>query len=130
MRIRDLGAAWAAIVPVVAAGMVAASSATAAAAGSCTTWNGDQPAIAGTDSLVWSVAVVSSCDVWTAGQVFTSSGLVTRTLIEHWTGGSWAAVPSPSPGYSASLSAISAVSGTDIWAVGSTNPTPVPRCRR
>src|SRR5205085_8775844 len=42
-----------------------------------------------------------------------------RTLIEHWDGNQWSIVPSPnnSPSHN-QLSAITAISPTDVWAVG------------
>ncbi len=125
MRVRTLIVNVMAAAPLLLAGLIAAPAQVATADTGCPTWNGNQPT--GQDptlSLLFSVDVVSPCDVWAVGETFVSgSSLVSRTLVEHWTGGSWAVVPSPSPGYSASLSEISAVSSTDIWAVGSTNPS-------
>ena len=64
------------------------------------------------------VAAVSAHDVWavcTSGSQ-TSSG---QTLIEHWNGTNWQIVQSPNPSsrYN-TLSGVTAVSATNVWAVG------------
>jgi hypothetical protein len=41
-----------------------------------------------------------------------------QTLIVHWDGAAWTQVPSPDPGTESTLRAVSAVSPSDIWAVG------------
>ena len=41
-----------------------------------------------------------------------------RTLALQWTGIRWAQAPTPSPGFSACLNAVTAVSPSDVWAVG------------
>jgi hypothetical protein len=64
------------------------------------------------------VASLSPSDAWAVGN-FNYVFSVLGTLIEHWDGTKWSIVPSPlssQPG--AALSAITAVSATDIWAVG------------
>lgn len=67
------------------------------------------------------VSELSSNDVWAVGFFSNLGGngnLI--TLIEHWDGSSWSQVPSPSPGtLGASLEAVTAVTPTDAWAVGS-----------
>jgi hypothetical protein len=40
------------------------------------------------------------------------------TLALRWNGSRWARVPTPSPGASATLNAVTAVSSSDVWAVG------------
>ncbi|HLI06902.1 MAG TPA: hypothetical protein VKV40_10070 [Ktedonobacteraceae bacterium] len=64
------------------------------------------------------VAVVSSNDVWAVGNSGDQrSGQV--TLIEQWNGTNWQVVSSPDPGsIDNTLYAVSAVSASDIWAVG------------
>jgi len=64
------------------------------------------------------VAAVSATDAWAVG---TSGSQMShgQTLIEHWDGAHWQIVKSPNPGsiYN-SLYAVTAVSVTNVWAVG------------
>ena len=67
-----------------------------------------------------SIAADASGHVWAVGQDL-NAGL---PLIEQWTGTSWMIVSSPPPptigsGERSSLSGVTAVSGTSVWAVGS-----------
>ena len=87
------------------------------------------------DAGLSAVAAVSANDVWAVGSItydhgtYASSG-PTYALIEHWNGSSWSIVPNPralstdSANASESLSAVSAVSADDVWAVGSYMPNP------
>src|SRR5215472_14959301 len=64
---------------------------------------------------------VGPTNVWAAGsQILTAGG--TRTLIENFTGTSWAAVPTPNPftgpGADDELNAVGGTSASDLWAVG------------
>lgn len=78
------------------------------------------------------VAVVSANDVWAVGFSPHPTGTplyIRQTLLEHWNGSSWSVVPSPNPTGKTwvVLNGISAVSGTDIWAVGhSGDPSSIP----
>ncbi len=64
------------------------------------------------------VEAVSSNNVWAVGVNGCAIG-AKRTLIERWDGGQWSVVASPNPDYDENeLRAVSAVSATDIWAVG------------
>ncbi len=69
------------------------------------------------------VAALSPDNTWAVGFHQNYKGLYERpekTLIEHWDGSRWKVVTSPSPGsFYNSLSAVTAVSPTNIWAVGS-----------
>jgi hypothetical protein len=57
-------------------------------------------------------------DVWAVGED-NSSSTPLATLILHWTGTKWAQISSPNPGASGNqLTAVSADSATDAWAVG------------
>lgn len=89
-------------------------------AASCQPSDGTQPPSNSMDGLR-AVAVVSACDVWAVGN--RQSGTSIQTLIEHWTGGkTWTVVPSPNPDGPAGIAelrSVSAVSASDIWAVGS-----------
>jgi hypothetical protein len=72
------------------------------------------------------VAAVSANNVWAVGQYQDSLGN-TLTLIEHWNGVSWSIVPSPNVhGATASsiLLSMTAITATDIWAVGFAQATP------
>ncbi len=75
--------------------------------------------------FLYDVGAISASDVWTVGT--SSAGdefSPEETLTQHWDGSSWLTVPSPDrPNRSNSLTGLSAVSGTDVWAVGATYPT-------
>jgi hypothetical protein len=103
-----------------------ASSASASATPCVPTWklsralvpSGDSPA----DTDLAGVAAVSSTDVWAVGST-SPTGQAQQALVEHWDGGSWSIVPAPNPADAASLggvqlTAVSALSVNDIWAVG------------
>ncbi len=65
------------------------------------------------------VTAVSASDVWAVGYYANSNSSVTQTLVEHWNGTSWSVVTSPSPASSNNeLFSVSAVSASDVWAVG------------
>ena len=65
--------------------------------------------------------VVGPANVWAVGS-FTLAAGGTRTLIEHFTGTSWAVVPSPNPftgpGADDELNAVGGTSASDLWAAG------------
>jgi hypothetical protein len=66
------------------------------------------------------VAAVSGTDVWAVGHTCYTM----KTLAEHWNGSAWSIVPSPSfatggDGIQNTLNGVAAVSGTNVWAVGS-----------
>jgi hypothetical protein len=70
------------------------------------------------DNVLAGVSALSSNDVWAAG-FYTDTGGVTQTLIEHWNGSTWTISASPDVGASDNfLEAVSARTGSDIWAVG------------
>ena len=71
---------------------------------------------------LYDVADLGPANAWAVGQ-----GKDARPLAEHWDGTAWSVVPVPVPAVpsgtgfaNAVLSKISAVSPTDIWAVGTT----------
>jgi hypothetical protein len=67
---------------------------------------------------VSAVEAVAANDVWAVGQAPGAGGAY-QPLAMHWDGGQWSVVPTPSMSADMSLlTAVSAVSGTDIWAVG------------
>jgi hypothetical protein len=69
------------------------------------------------------VAAVGPDDVWAVGQTIPSSGgeYDVRPLLLHWDGTAWSRVVAPTDG-SASLSAVTAIPGGGLWAVGSQGP--------
>jgi hypothetical protein len=66
------------------------------------------------------VAALSPTNAWAVGHAYSSDASNQTTLVLNWDGADWSIVPSPSPGTAGQneLFAISAVSPTDIWAVG------------
>jgi hypothetical protein len=69
----------------------------------------------------FAITAVSVADIWAVGSVSNAHTDVARTLAAHWDGRRWRVVPSPNaPGRANALSAVAAVSATDIWAVGNT----------
>jgi hypothetical protein len=74
------------------------------------------------------LTVLSSTDVWAFGEYYADVplggdeggvGQIQQNLIEHWDGSAWSGVPSPNvPPTVNGLFGGSAVSPTDIWAVG------------
>jgi hypothetical protein len=81
-------------------------------------WNGTRWSIVPSPtsaSNLTSVAVISSSDVWVTGE----AGL--QPIFEHWNGKTWSAFSGPpvSAAYVA-VTGITAVSSTDVWAVGTT----------
>ena len=106
----------------VAAGILPALAAGQASAGTCVSWSGVQPPSPSTHRNTLSgVAALSPCNAWTVG--FTSDGTSGQSLIEHWNGSGWQVVPSPVPAGStgSELTAVHAVSPSNIWAVGEFN---------
>lgn len=76
------------------------------------------PAGANEISQLTGVSAVSGTDAWAVGY-YGTFGLETVAL--HWDGTSWTEVATPDPGYpssSSTLYAVSALSATDAWAVG------------
>jgi hypothetical protein len=84
------------------------------------------------DSELIAVAGASSTDIWAAGFTTTmhvvslgagkeGSRDITRTLIEHWDGIRWGIVSSPTVGTFSLLRGVTAISPSDVWAVGDDN---------
>lgn len=71
-------------------------------------------------NILRDVAVLNVTDAWAVGYHVDDFGVYDEALIEHWDGSSWSVVPSPwvVGADSSYLNSISAVSATDIWAVG------------
>lgn len=73
--------------------------------------------------LLTGVTALSARDIWATGASCptqcTAVPSPSRTLILHWDGVRWSRVPSPDPDRQDALTAVTAVSPTDAWAVGS-----------
>jgi hypothetical protein len=89
-------------------------------------WNGSSwsvvssPNVGADDNSLGAVTAVSANDVWAVGWYRTSGGQV-QTLTEHWNGGQWSVVSSPTGGQGTGvLSAVGATAGNEVWAVGLT----------
>lgn len=104
-------------------------------------WNGSKwsvvasPTIQANASVLSSVTVLSSTNVWAVGQAGTPAGVLSngatssasnaagKTLTEHWNGSKWSVVASPNPGtFNNGLNGVARVPGsTQLWAVGAYN---------
>ncbi len=87
-------------------------------------WNGSSWQIvsspnANTYNALYGVAAISAQNVWAVGFSGTINS-ANQTLIEHWDGTAWSVIPSPNHTMSQNdiLTSVSAISATDIWAVG------------
>src|SRR6267378_824054 len=88
----------------------------APAAGSWTVVS--SPNTSTTQNNLLGVTCVSAPDCWAVGFYVASSG-APQTLVEHWDGIAWAAVPSPNASrYNNVLSDVTCVSASNCWAVG------------
>jgi len=81
------------------------------------------PAPAGRYNLLAGVSAIGQGHAWAVGNnpnLTTGPG---QTLVLQWNGTSWPRVPSPDAGAGANvLTGVSAVSSTDVWAVGDSQP--------
>src|SRR6266699_3403445 len=91
-------------------------------------WNGKKwshiksPNVSSQDSELLAVAAVSPTDVWAVGSFAPQGFSPSQTLIEHWNGTTWSVVASPNVGTQLNgLNGVTAVSTSDIWAVGQFN---------
>jgi hypothetical protein len=79
------------------------------------------PPKAGTSGVLNGVDEVGPANVWAAGVLTLAAGGA-RTLIEHFTGKSWAVIPSPNPftgpGADDELNTVGGTSARDLWAAG------------
>jgi hypothetical protein len=74
----------------------------------------------------YAVATLGTSNAWAVGNYpVTSHPRTDKTLVEHWNGTSWTAVPSPNAAGSATnvLHGVAALGPADIWAVGWYYPT-------
>ena len=71
------------------------------------------------------IAVVSANDIWAVGSYSASSSGPDLNLAEHWNGSSWTVVSTPNPtSYSNFFQKATAISSSDLWAVGATSTDP------
>jgi hypothetical protein len=64
------------------------------------------------------IVTLGTDDAWAVGNYIDAGGF-DRTLIEHWDGRGWRQAASRNPAVDDGLVAVTAVSPTDVWAVGS-----------
>jgi hypothetical protein len=87
-------------------------------------WNGStwsvvkSPNPSSTVNSLNGVAAISSSNVWAVGTSYDSHVSKYQTLVEHWNGNSWSVVSSPSQGQWSLLNSVTAISASDVWAVG------------
>jgi hypothetical protein len=82
-----------------------------------TSWKNRTP-IRGPSGFLTGVTAADSSHVWASG-----STLSNEAMIERWTGSRWRVPTIPTPGSASELDAISAISTSDVWAVGDYTPT-------
>ncbi|MFL5735485.1 MAG: S-layer homology domain-containing protein [Chloroflexia bacterium] len=90
-------------------------------------WNGmEWSVVPGANTItgsnfLYGVDAVAANDVWAVGDYIrgTFQNATYQPLIEHWNGTQWSLVPAPDLGTRGSLNGVSALSATDVWAVGS-----------
>lgn len=76
--------------------------------------------VPGTDNGLYGITALSTTNAWAVG-VYRDSHNNGQILIEHWDGSQWTQVipQPPNNSYRTNLEAITAVSASNIWAVGS-----------
>jgi hypothetical protein len=72
------------------------------------------------DNVLYSVATVSANDVWAVGYIDVGpvGSFQAATLAEHWNGTTWTRVSTPNLSVGSYLYAVTAVSATNVYAVG------------
>jgi hypothetical protein len=78
----------------------------------------------GQDASLSGVTTTSDTDAWAVGYCCAAPNFLgAKPIIDHWNGTAWSQASVPSTGYSTnSLTAVSASSATDAWAVGRSEP--------
>jgi len=74
----------------------------------------------GQDAQLDGVATTSDSDAWAVGYCCAAPNFLgAKPIIDHWNGTAWSSATVPPTGYSTnSLTAVSASSTSDAWAVG------------
>jgi hypothetical protein len=94
-------------------------------------WNGSawrvvpSPNPSATYNYLWGVTALATNSVWAVGE-FNATGGNQRPLFLRWNGTAWVQVPGDNTGPNGVqffLRAVSAISGSDIWAVGNNSHT-------
>lgn len=103
----------------------AASAVGVAATPACPGWFAARPPDPGAQlNDLFGLDVLSAKNVWAVGD-YTGADGIFRTLVVHWNGKGWSRLPSPDPGTGSNyLDSVSAVSPSDIWAVGEYSTQP------
>ncbi len=88
-------------------------------------WNGTSWSVVAspnpgtTDNELDGVTTLSSSNVWAVGYFNSGvAGTDDQALTEHWNGTSWSVIPSPNVATLDYVRGVTAVSSSDIWAVG------------
>jgi hypothetical protein len=89
-----------------------------------TRWTGyPLPNVGTEENVLLGVSMPSPGHAWAVGY-YVNGKFQQHTLIEHFNGSSWSVVPSPNPSAAHNiLYGVSAVSDTDVWAVGASEKT-------
>ena len=66
----------------------------------------------------------SPTDIWATGSDLNGFSNYQQSVVEHWNGSAWSVVPSPNPSFPQYdyLIGVSAISGSEAWAVGGAGP--------
>jgi hypothetical protein len=83
------------------------------------------PTVPNAGWTLYGLSATSAGDVWAVGSVESADGVSFRPLVEHYDGTAWLILPAPNLNSSAQVSvfnAVTAVSPTDVWAVGQGGP--------
>ena len=96
-----------------------------AATPTCPGWSAVRPPDPGAQlNDLFGLDVLSTKNAWAVGD-YTGANSIFRTLIVHWNGKVWSRVPSPNQGPGSNyLDSVSAVSPSNIWAVGQYSTQP------
>src|SRR5450759_5672518 len=87
-------------------------------------WNGTSWSVVATVNTgsshndLFGVSAVSSSNVWAVGAYETNTAHASATIAEHWNGKSWSKSTTANPSTYSYLYAVTALSSTNVWAVG------------
>ena len=72
------------------------------------------------DNHLQGVTAITASDAWAVGYSTADNVSLAQVLIEHWDGTLWSVISAPLPsGSSSDLASVTAISTSDVWAVGS-----------